>query len=125
MSAVGRRPESRTKEELKRELKKRGVEFHNNATKDELVRLFREQKVGRSAMELSSDEEGSRSPARRRKVRRSGATLWMGMMAFALCLLADGNWFGPVASFWWWFEVRSLSSLGEQAISRAESPRAF
>ena len=69
MSAVGKRPESRTKEELKRELKKRGIEFHNNATKDELVRLFREQKVGRSAMELSSDEEGSRSPARRRKVR--------------------------------------------------------
>lgn len=73
MSAVGRRPESRTKEELKRELKKRGVEFHNNATKDELVRLFREQKVGRSAMELSSDEEGSRSPARRRKLAQKAA----------------------------------------------------
>lgn len=68
MSAA-RRPESRTKDELKRELKKRGVDFPHNATKDELVRLYREQKVGRSAVELSSDEEGSRSPARRRKVR--------------------------------------------------------
>ena len=71
MSGVRKtRPESRTKEELKRELKRWGVDFHYQATKDELVRLYREhQKVARSAVELSSDEEGSRSPARRRKVR--------------------------------------------------------
>lgn len=81
MSAVSRRPESRTKEELKRELKKSGVEFPHNATKDELVRLFREQKFGRSAIELSSDEEGSRSPARRRKVR---------VGALVLCSVACG-----------------------------------
>lgn len=73
MSGVKKRPESRTKEELKRELRKWGVDFHSNTTKDELVRLYRERKVGRSAMELSSDEEGSRSPARRQKVRARSA----------------------------------------------------
>ena len=63
------RPESLTKDELKRDLRHRGVTFSSNASKDELVKLHRQKlsKSLKSKIEFS-DEDLSHSPNRRRKV---------------------------------------------------------
>ena len=64
-------PESFTKEELKRDLRQRGITFPSNSTKDELVKLYRKKfsKVAKPRIEFSDEDVShTHSPARRRKV---------------------------------------------------------
>jgi hypothetical protein len=63
-------PESFTKEELKRDLRQRGITFPSNSTKDELVKLYRKKvsKVAKPRIEFSDEDVShTHSPARRRK----------------------------------------------------------